>query len=127
MENYEIYQKRTDYQVTVQKVSPGTKVHNFLENADYTTDEKRCFVITGTVGEQWPVNEEKLLKTYNLQPSDLNGLLPDVSSVQASPLPSAQKIYVEIAKEARDVATSWGDVLQAHPGAAIAYSMKDDG
>ena len=56
------------YDVKIEKVAPGTKVHNKLENADYVTDENRCFVVTGTAGEQWSVNGDKLKNKYGIDP-----------------------------------------------------------
>lgn len=47
-----MYQKRTDYVVGIQKVKPGTRVYNKLENAHYVTNADKCIVLTGTVGEQ---------------------------------------------------------------------------
>lgn len=118
-----VCQKRTDYVIGIQKVAPGTEVYNHLENTHYITDETRCYVLTGTVNEQWPVNEAKLKKTYNVE-----GLMDRINAgekVMAHPLPSADKIYAVRADKETQVYTSWGDILTAHKGDVIAYSIKD--
>ena len=120
-----IYQKRTDYVVGIQKVEPGTEVYNKLENVHYVTDANKCIVITGTVGEQWPVTKAKLEKTY-----DVKNLLDRIDSgekVKAHPLPTADKIYAERADKETQVPTSWDDILTAHEGDIIAYKVNGDG
>lgn len=120
-----MYQKRTDYVVGIQKVEPGTEIYNELENVHYVTNADKCIVLTGTVGEQWPVTEAKLEKTY-----DVKNLLDRINAgekVEAHPLPTADKIYAERADKETQVQTSWGDVLTAHEGDIIAYKVNDDG
>lgn len=59
--------KRTakkNYDVYVCKPSKGTNVTNKLEGTNYTTDENKQFVISGTVGEQWVIDMNKLSSTY---------------------------------------------------------------
>lgn len=117
-------QKRTDYEISVQKVAPGTDIYNYLEDCHYTTDETRCYVLTGTVGEQWPVNQAKLEKTYKVSEED-RYLLEKGIMLNVQPKESADKIYAERAEQDTQVHTSWGDVLTAHEGDVIAFAVKD--
>lgn len=55
---------KTSYNVSVKLPQSGTEVQNYLENANYVTDENKAFVIRGTVGETWVIDEKKLGKTY---------------------------------------------------------------
>ena len=72
--------KRTSkkkYQIYVCMPPLGTKVYNFLEDVHYETSEKKPFVLSGTVGEQWVIDPAKLFKTYRLpngQPLNLDFL-----------------------------------------------------
>ena len=43
----------------------GTKVHNKLEGSDYEVSEKKRVVLSGTVGEQWVIDTDRLAKTYS--------------------------------------------------------------
>lgn len=45
----------------------GTRVTNFLEGQSYITDQRKPFVIRGTVGECWVIDTQKLLRSYSLQ------------------------------------------------------------
>lgn len=54
----------------------GTVVHNYLEGADYVTDDDNPFVITGTRQEQWAISRDRLLKTYQLTESEVESIGP---------------------------------------------------
>lgn len=54
----------------------GTVVHNYLEGADYVTDDDNPFVITGTRQEQWTISRDHLLKTYQLTESEVESIGP---------------------------------------------------
>lgn len=100
----------SSYDVTIEKVAPGTKVHNKLENSDYVTDENRCFVVTGTAGEQWPVNGDKLKSKYGLDPDTIETGNSTVAHVNGGndgiwAIPVGGKHKIE---------TSWGDVLETN-------------
>jgi hypothetical protein len=59
--------KRTSkkkYNVYLGMPVAGTKVHNFLEKADYVTEDGKRFVLSGTRGEQWVVPFKKLQEAY---------------------------------------------------------------
>ena len=56
--------RKKSYDVYVCMPKVGTKVTNRLEGANYVTDEKKRFIISGTVGETWVIDGAKLAKTY---------------------------------------------------------------
>ena len=64
--NYKRTRKKK-YTIVASMPPKGTKVTNFLEKVDYTTDEAKKFVLTGTVGEQWVIDVNKLCKTYTFE------------------------------------------------------------
>lgn len=114
------YQKRTDYFIDYEVAEPGRKVYNYLEDAHYVTDPEHNIVLTGTVGEEWVVTEEKLRKSYIVNDEPL-------SSGKVSPKPNTGNniIFAEEAKEKTIVKTSWGTELTAKPGDMIAYADSD--
>ena len=61
--NYKRTHKKK-YQIWASMPPEGTQVSNFLEKSNYVTSQKKQFVLTGTVGEKWVVDVEKLCKTY---------------------------------------------------------------
>ena len=58
--------KKRSYSIWVCRPLPGTTVYNFLEDSIQITDSKNCFVLCGTLGEKWVVNEDTLFSTYML-------------------------------------------------------------
>lgn len=59
--------KRTNkkkYTITAHMPVYGTQVFNKLERAKYMTTSEKQFVLTGTVGEQWVIDVNKLAMTY---------------------------------------------------------------
>jgi hypothetical protein len=52
------------YKVWICRPAIGTKCTNVLEGANYVTDQNKQFIISGTVGETWVIDIEKLAKTY---------------------------------------------------------------
>lgn len=114
------YAPRTDYTIHWEKVKPGTYVSNFLEKAEYTTSEEKCIVITGTVGEQWPIDEKRLAQKYGVK-----GDLKVGDSGNASPIDSGGLIHAYFAEEPTEVRTSWGTALQAKVGDAIVFADKN--
>ena len=115
------FKKRTDYLVTVEKVSPGTTCYNHLEDTNYVATPEKCIMITGTQNEQWMATEEKLLKTYIVH-SELN---PGIS-IKVSPKPDGNVIWAERLEEDKEIKTSWGDVLHAKKGDYQAWADKGD-
>lgn len=100
----------SSYDVTIEKVAPGTKVHNKLENADYVTDENRCFVVTGTAGEQWPVNGDKLKNKYGIDPDTVEEGEQTVAHVNGG----SDGIWAVPVTGNHKIETSWGDVLETN-------------
>ena len=100
----------SSYDVAIEKVAPGTKVHNKLENADYVTDENRCFVVTGTAGEQWPVNGDKLKSKYGIDPDTVKEGEQTVAHVDGG----SDGIWAVPVTGNHKIETSWGDVLETN-------------
>ena len=100
----------SSYDVKIEKVAPGTKVHNKLENADYVTDENRCFVVTGTAGEQWPVNGDKLKNKYGIDPDTVEEGEQTVAHVNGG----SDGIWAVPVTGNHKIETSWGDVLETN-------------
>lgn len=109
------YRKKS-YVITAELVPEGTKLHNFLEDAYYTTNSEKCVKLTGLVGETWPVTIDKLVKTYSFE---------DGTPISRENIPSGPfKARTVVGKKAEtvfaartnphdqlEVKTSWGDVL----------------
>lgn len=71
--------KRTNkkkYQIWASMPPEGTKVRNYLEKVEYITTHSKQFVLTGTVGEKWVTDINKLCATYRL--ADGRALSKDV-------------------------------------------------
>ena len=100
----------SSYDVTIEKVAPGTKVHNKLENADYVTDENRCFIVTGTAGEQWPINGDKLKNKYGIDPDTVEEGEQTVAHVNGG----SDGIWAVPVTGNHKIETSWGDVLETN-------------
>ena len=98
------------YSVSIRKVEPGTECYNKLEDSHYTTDDDRCFIVTGTCGEEWPINGTKLRSKYGLDPDSLRMDEPQSVKVEGG----GSEIYAFRANGQHDVQTSWGDVLKAN-------------
>ena len=98
------------YSVSIRKVEPGTECYNKLEDSHYTTDDDRCFIVTGTCGEEWPINGTKLRNKYGLDPDSLRMDEPQSVKVEGG----GSEIYAFRANGQHDVQTSWGDVLKAN-------------
>lgn len=98
------------YKVHVEKVEPGTECYNYLEDNEYTTDNDRCFIITGTAGEQWPINGDKLKSKYGIDPDSI-----DVGErIDASVNGGGNEIYAVKASNQVLIETAWGDTLMAN-------------
>ena len=132
--------KRTSkkkYQIYVCMPPLGTKVYNFLEDVHYETSEKKPFVLSGTVGEQWVIDPAKLFKTYRLpnrQPLNLDFLKTkghpykvDWFKIETI-VDTANPVYnwaLFVPKNQKlAVPTSWGDVLTANRN-GVPHGMGD--
>ncbi|MBR1453929.1 MAG: hypothetical protein IJ593_04725 [Lachnospiraceae bacterium] len=128
VKNYKHTRKKS-YIVSVSLPPLGTKVTNFLERATYVTDKNKPFVITGTVGEQWAIDINKLIKTYTFEDGTpiiesaiklrvttgyLNGQKPveiiKPFKVKSSALTSNFAMHIP-AKYSFPLQTAWGDTL----------------
>lgn len=98
------------YFVSIRKAEPGTECYNKLEDSHYTTDDDRCFIVTGTCGEEWPINGTKLRDKYGVDPDSLRMGEPQSVKVKGG----GNEIYAFRANGQHDVQTSWGDVLKAN-------------
>lgn len=98
------------YFVSIRKAEPGTECYNKLEDSHYTTDDDRCFIVTGTCGEEWPINGTKLKSKYGLEPDSVRMGEPQSVKVKGG----GNEIYAFRANGQHDVQTSWGDVLKAN-------------
>ena len=126
--------KRTSkkqYEVYVCRPKIGTKVVNRLEGAEYVTDQNKQFVISGTRGERWAIDGEKLAKTYCTLTGERLGAnilskahrdgtidwlkIKTIQSANGGACNWAFHMPIHIA-EFRNfpVRTSWGDVLYAN-------------
>ena len=119
------FTKRTDYKVDIYKQTYG-RIYNRLEDCWYTLDNERCYVVTGLLGEQWPIDRKTLNNVYNLN-TVAETMLKDGETVQLNPRPSNEKLACFIAEQNQEVKTSWGDILKAQPGDVIAYKLNDEG
>lgn len=98
------------YFVSIRKAEPGTECYNKLEDSHCTTDDDRCFIVTGTCGEEWPINGTKLKSKYGLEPDSVRMGEPQSVKVKGG----GNEIYAFRANGQHDVQTSWGDVLKAN-------------
>lgn len=98
------------YTVSVEKAAPGTECYNYLEDNEYVTDSDRCFIVTGTAGEQWPINGDKLKSKYGLDPDSI-----EVGErVSASVTGGGNEVYAVKTTEQVLIETAWGDTLIAN-------------
>lgn len=98
------------YKVHVEKVAPGTECYNYLEDNEYVTDSDRCFIVTGTAGEQWPINGDKLQSKYGIDPNTIN----EGERVDASVKGGGNEIYAVKTTDQVVIETAWGDTLMAN-------------
>lgn len=100
-----------------ERVANGTKIYNFLEDCHYTTNDDKCIKLIGTVGEEWPVTIEKLIKTYTLIDGTTitaNNIPEGVFEIITIVDENAETIFAEQVTEQIQVATSWGEILTAN-------------
>lgn len=98
------------YTVSVEKAEPGTECYNYLEDNEYVTDSDRCFIVTGTAGEQWPINGDKLKSKYGIDPDSI-----EVGErVNASVAGGGNEVYAVKTTDQVLIETAWGDTLIAN-------------
>lgn len=120
---------KKSYEVYVCRPMPGAECTNKLEGTHYVTDQNKQFIISGTVGETWVIDINKLAKTYTFV--DGTPITPDTLSIKCNNNGQMgwQKMRTRadantnwamlIPKEVENfpVQTSWGDTLLANrPG-----------
>lgn len=130
--------RKKQYDVYVCRPRPGTRVVNRLEGSQYITDQNKQFVISGTVGETWVIDINKLVKTYesmNGMPiieaelrkrMNPNGII-DWMHLKTKPGGGDLNFAAHLSiRKARNfpVQTSWGDVLYANRD-GISYASGD--
>lgn len=112
---------KTEYVISGRMVSQETRIHNELEDVDYTVaDDDESVILTGTVGEQWVTKVSKVISTYTK---------PDGSPLTAEDFTASKDTGVELKTKAQpdtnyacyvpagvavQVDTAWGDVLYAN-------------
>lgn len=127
--------KKASYVIRAEKVSSGTELYNYLEDAHYTTTDVKCIKLTGTVDEVWPVTIEKLAKTYThidgtpITPENIPDGEFEVATIVDE---NAATIFAEQVTDEVQVATNWGEILTANrkgvphgEGDFIAYANKN--
>lgn len=116
---------KKSYEIWVCKPPIGTHCENKFEGTKYVTNENKQFILSGTAGEQWVIDGNKLAKTYTfadglqitpetINAKSKNGVMnwtkvktrPDAGVVWAFHLPLLIRDF--------PVNTSWGDVLLAN-------------
>lgn len=98
------------YTVSVEKAEPGTECYNYLEDNEYVTDSDRCFIVTGTAGEQWPINGDKLKSKYGIDPDSI-----EVGErVSTSVAGGGNEVYAVKTTDQVLIETAWGDTLIAN-------------
>lgn len=119
--------QKLNYMVSVKLPETGTEVQNFLENSHYKTDDKKEFVIRGTVGETWVIDATKLGKTYTFEdgtPFTKDEFLkrasenPDVyqrlTTIVGGDTPTNYAFKLPSDAINFPIDTSWGDTLYAN-------------
>lgn len=125
--NYKRTHKKK-YTISASMPPSGTRVVNFLENANYVTNSEKQFVLTGTVGEQWVIDVNKLCRTYTFEdgtPINKDTLsrkviagykdgmkYPCIKPFNVTAMPGVTNWAIHIpARITFPVQTSWGDTL----------------
>ena len=113
---------KVEYNIQVYVPPKGTKVHNFLENSDYVTNEMKPFVLVGTVGEEWTVNLKKVMTAYTFEGKPITekiatNVLSDGKKHTIRAIAGAEKMFAVQTDKHINVTTSWGEVLMTNrPG-----------
>lgn len=119
---------RKMYTISVSMPILGTEVYNYLEKSKYITNKNRPFVLTGTRGEQWIIDSDRLCRTYTLEngePLTVKFLMskiiteykdgksyPCIRSFKIRAIPGAISWVINIPKNCIfTIKTSWGDEL----------------
>lgn len=113
---------KIEYDIQVYVPPTGTKVHNFLEDSNYTTNNAKPFVLVGTIGEEWTVNLKKVMTAYTFEGKPITEeiattILSDGKKHTIRAIAGAEKMWAVQTNDQIDVTTSWGEVLKTNrPG-----------
>ena len=104
---------------------PGTKCNNKFEGTDYVTDKNRQFIISGTEGETWVTDINKIARTYTF--ADGTPITPDTLKrkcrtdgqmdwvrIKARTSTSNWAFYIPKSIKNFPVHTPYGDILYAN-------------
>lgn len=102
-----------EHQISIRKVKMGTECYNQLDDTHYVTDKKRCYVVTGTCGEEWPIDATTVRTKYGVNPYNLRWEDPPTKVTIKG---GGNELYAFRADGQHDVQTSWGDTLKTNQG-----------
>lgn len=124
--------KKALYEVKIIRVPANLCIYNYLDDSNCTTDEERCFVVTGTKGEQWPIKKKDLKKYLELNGNPIDPetwAMGETRTVKTNTNGPHILAYFTDSGETFPAPASWNmaDPLVAKPGDAIAYTMLADG
>lgn len=121
--------KRThkkQYSVYMCRPLPGTKCINKLAGAQCITDQRKQFILSGTIGETWVIDVNKLANTYNfadgthITPETLKNKCRKDGQIDWLKLTTKNDValnwafHLPLAIKNFPVKTSWGDMLYAN-------------
>jgi hypothetical protein len=114
----------------------GTKFENPLENASYETKNADTVILSGTQGELWTTDKNRVANTYRLNGEAIDfdkiskdcgadGVCADWVEIQTKPQPQGSVFAMQLAEnQTATVETSWA-TLEAKPGGFIVCDAKD--
>ena len=110
---------KIEYDIQMYMPGPGKKVHNFLEDSYYETDDNKPVILVGTVGEEWTVQTNKLMKAYTYEGKPITediikNKLSDGEKHTITAIAGAEKMFAYQTKEQQEVNTSWGETLKSN-------------
>lgn len=114
--------QKVTYEIWAKQAPEGQALYNHLEDADYKTKPGKDIVLSGTVGEQWPVSPDKVAKTYvtpgqdSFQGFDTSGANNGWTKLQSKAEPEPTVFAMQIPSSIKNfpVQTSWGETLYAN-------------
>ena len=110
--------RKSSYIMGAERVSPGRELYNYLEDCSYITSAEKCIRLIGTVGEEWTVTIDKLVKTYTYEDGTpiTPENIPEKGVFDITPIVGADAdvVFAELATRQVEVTTSWGEVVKAN-------------
>ena len=108
--------RKSSYIMGAERVSPGRELYNYLEDCSYITSAEKCIRLIGTVGEEWTVTIDKLVKTYTYEDGTpiTPENIPEKGVFDITPIVGADAdvVFAELATRQVEVTTSWGESLK---------------